>query len=275
LELSEQLGIRVTVLGTPAEELYGGKVDLINAGAFSGASMAMMVHPSTHDVVDPTVIAVVHLDVSFHGKTAHASSYPFFGINALDAFVQAYVNISTLRQQLESTDKVHGIVTHGGDAANVIPGFTKSTWYVRAPHQERLDVLLPRITSCFEAAATATGCTMTIEAVGHPFEDMRHNAMLVDLFAANSAAMGRPMLRGSDLPPHISGSTDMGNVSKVVPSIHPMISIDSFPASNHQPEFAAHTVTPAGEKAIIDGAVGMAWTVIDVAVGNRWPELTI
>jgi amidohydrolase len=273
MSLAEQLGIRVTVLGTPAEELYGGKVDLINAGAFADASMAIMVHPSTRDVVDPTVIAVVHLDVSFHGKTAHASSFPFSGINALDAFVQAYVNVSTLRQQLESTDKVHGIITHGGDAANIIPGFTKSTWYVRAPNQERLDVLLPRITACFEAAATATGCTMTIEAVGHPFEDMRHNPVLVDLYAANAAAIGRPMLRGGDLPPHISGSTDMGNVSKVVPSIHPMISIDSLPASNHQPEFAAHTVTPAGEKAIIDGAVSMAWTVIDVATGNRWKEL--
>ncbi len=179
---ADQLGIRVTVLGTPAEELYGGKVDLINAGAFADAAMAIMVHPSTHDVVDPTVISVVHLDVSFHGKTAHASAFPFLGINALDAFVQAYVNISTLRQQLESTDKVHGIITHGGDAANIIPGFTKSTWYVRAPNQDRLDVLLPRITACFEAAATATGCTLTIEPVGHPYEDMRHNSLLVDLY---------------------------------------------------------------------------------------------
>ena len=181
-DFADQLGIRVTVLGTPAEELYGGKVDLINAGAFSNAAMAIMVHPSTHDVVDPTVISVAHLDVSFHGKTAHASAFPFLGINALDAFVQAYVNISTLRQQLETTDKVHGIITHGGDAANIIPGFTKSTWYVRAPNQDRLDVLLPRITACFEAAATATGCTLSIERVGHLYEDMRHNPLLVDLY---------------------------------------------------------------------------------------------
>jgi len=272
-DLAEQLGIRVTVLGTPAEELYGGKVDLINAGAFSNAAMAMMVHPSTHDVVDPNVISVAHLDVSFHGKTAHASAYPFYGINALDAFVQAYVNIATLRQQLEPTDKVHGIITHGGDAANIIPGFTKSTWYVRAPKQDRLDVLLARITACFEAAATATGCTMAIERVGNLYEDMLHNPVLVDLYEANSAALGRPMLRGHDLPPNVAGSTDMGNVSKVVPSIHPMISIDSLPASNHQPEFATHTITPSGEKAIVDGAVSMAWTVIDVAVGDRWAEL--
>ena len=272
-ELADDMGIRITVLGTPAEELYGGKVDLINAGAFSDASMAIMVHPSTHDVVDPTVISVAHIDVSFHGKTAHASAFPFSGINALDAFVQAYVNISTLRQQLESTDKVHGIITHGGDAANIIPGFTKSTWYVRAPNQDRLDVLLPRITACFEAAATATGCTLSMEQVGHLYEDMIHNPVLVGLFGANSAAIGRPMLSGHDLPRHIAGSTDMGNVSRLVPSIHPTLSIDSLPASNHQPEFAAHTITSSGEQAIIDGAVTMAWTVIDVATGNRWGDL--
>jgi amidohydrolase len=272
-DLAEQLRIRVTVLGTPAEELYGGKVELINAGAFSNASLAMMVHPSTHDVVDPNVMAVGHFYVAFHGKTAHASAFPFMGVNALDAFVQAYVNISTLRQQLEATDKVHGIITHGGDAANIIPGFTKSTWYVRAPTQDRLDVLLPRITACFEAAAIATGCTMAIERVGNFYEDMIHNPVLADLYEANSTVLGRPMLRTRDLPPSIAGSTDMGNVSKVVPSIHPMISIDSLPASNHQPEFAAHTITPSGEKAIVDGAVAMAWTVIDIATGNRWAEL--
>ena len=272
-DLADQMGFRLTVLGTPAEELYGGKVDLINAGAFSEAAIAMMVHPSTHDVVDPVVISVAHLDVSFHGKTAHASSFPSLGINALDAFVQAYVNISTLRQQLETTDKVHGIITHGGDAANIIPGFTKSTWSVRAPNQERLDVLVPRVTACFEAAATASGCTLSIEKVGHLYEDMVHNPRLVDLYNANSAAIGRPMLRGHDLPPHISGSTDMGNVSKLVPSIHPMLGIGCYPASNHQPEFAAHTVTPAGEQAIVDGAVTMAWTVIDVAAGNLWADL--
>jgi amidohydrolase len=272
-DLAGDLGIRITVLGTPAEELYGGKVDLINAGAFSNAAMAIMVHPSTHDVVDPTVISVAHLDISFHGKTAHASAFPSSGINALDAFVQAYVNIATLRQQLETTDKVHGIITHGGDAANIIPGFTKSTWYVRAPNQDRFDVLLPRIMACFDAAATATGCKLEVERVGHFYENMEHNPLLVDLFGANSAALGRPMMRGADLPPNISGSTDMGNVSKVVPSIHPMISIDSLPASNHQAEYAAHTITPPGEKAIIDGAVTMAWTVIDVATRDLWAEL--
>jgi amidohydrolase len=275
LDAAARHGFRLTVLGTPAEEKYGGKVDLINAGAFSGAKLAMMVHPSTHDVVDPPVISVAHIDAIFHGKTAHASAYPFLGINALDAFVQAYVNVSTLRQQLEPTDKVHGIITHGGDAPNIIPDLTRSSWYVRAPKQDRLEVLLPRVLACFEAAATATGCTHEIEHVGHTYDDLVSNPVLVELFAANSAALGRPMMRGKDLPPTISGSTDMGNVSKLVPSIHPMISIDCMPTVNHQPEFAAHTITAAGESGLIDGAVAMAWTVFDVASENRWDEITL
>ncbi|MGQ0850006.1 MAG: M20 family metallopeptidase [Actinomycetota bacterium] len=270
---AEEFGFRLTVLGTPAEERYGGKVDLLEAGAFADAALAMMVHPSTHDVVDPRVIAVTHLDVLYYGKQAHASAYPWVGINALDAFVQAYVNVSTLRQQLEATNKVHGIVTHGGEAPNIIPGFTRSSWYVRAPRQEELDLLLPRVLACFEAAGLATGCTHEIKRVGHTYLDLDSNPLLVELFQSNSSALGRTMMRGSDIPPNISGSTDMGNVSKMVPTIHPMIGIQSLPAVNHQPEFAAHTITPAGERAIHDGAVSMAWTVIDLAMGDRWSDL--
>ena len=257
------------MLGTPAEEKFGGKVDLINAGAFADAALAMMVHPSTHDVADPTVISVAHIDVLFHGKSAHASAYPWEGINALDAFVQAYVNVSTLRQQLEVTDKVHGIITHGGDAANIIPSFTRSSWYVRGPQQDRLDVLLPKVLACFEAAAIATGCRLEVETVGHTYEDLVSNPVLTEFFAANFDNAGTSDAPGQGPSPHVSGSTDMGNVSKVVPSIHPMVGIDSLPAVNHQPEFAAATVTPAGQRAIVDGAVGMAWTVLDVAVGEQ------
>lgn len=141
------------------------------------------------------------------------------------------------------------------------------------PQQDRLDVLLPKVLACFEAAATATGCRLEVETVGHTYEDLISNPVLTEYFATNFETLGRPMLRAKDLPPHVSGSTDMGNVSKVVPSIHPMVGIDSLPAVNHQPEFAAATVTPAGQRAIIDGAVGMAWTVLDVAENNRWDDL--
>lgn len=273
LPLTDELGFRLTILGTPAEEHYGGKVDLIEAGAFEDVAAAMMIHPSPSDVVDPNVIAVAHIDVHFHGKAAHASAYPQQGINALDAAVQSYVNVSTFRQRLYPTDKVHGIIVEGGDAPNIIPEYTRSSWYVRAENRRRLDELLPQVVACFEGAATATGCKVEIEHVGHIYDELISNRLLTELYAANSAALGRPMLRGDSLPPSQSGSTDMGNVSHLVPTIHPMLSIDSLPAVNHQKEFAAHTVTPQGEKAIVDGAVTMAWTIIDLAEGDRWSEL--
>lgn len=271
--LADKLGIRVTVLGTPAEENFGGKVDLINAGAFTGAAAAMMVHPSPHDIVDPNVIAVAHWNVEFHGKSAHASAYPDKGINALDAAVQSYVNISTLRQSILPTDKIHGIIVSGGDAANIIPHYTKSSWYVRAQTMERLAVVSEKVRACFEAAATATGCRLEIEPMGHTYTELVNNPVMVDIYAANSAALGRTMLRGTDFPPSQTGSTDTGNVSLVVPSIHPMLGIDPGEAVNHQPEFAAATVQPAGVKAIHDGAVGMAWTVVDLAEQDLWDQL--
>ena len=167
--LAESLGFRLTVLGTPAEEAYGGKVDLINAQAFAGASAAMMIHPSPRDVVDAPFLAITQMDVTYHGKEAHASAYPHRGINALDAFVQAYVNLSTLRQHILSTDKIHGIITEGGQAPNIVPALTRSKWYVRSLEFERLEELKGRVMSCFEAAAVATGCQVEIETLGHGY----------------------------------------------------------------------------------------------------------
>ncbi|MGI9665963.1 MAG: M20 family metallopeptidase [Acidimicrobiia bacterium] len=273
LPLAEELGIQVEVLGTPAEEHYGGKVDLIDAGAFEGAAASMMIHPSTKDLVDPQFLAINHLAVDFYGKTAHASSAPTLGLNALDAAVQAYSNVSMLRQQLEDSDRVHGIITHGGAAPNIIPDHTSMAWYARSASDERLDVLYPKIVACFEAAALATGCTFEVKAEGYRYSAMNNNAVMVDLYTTNSAALGRRMNRLADLPPKTSGSTDMGNVSQVVPSIHPMIDLHCYPIVNHQSEFAAHTITADGMQAIRDGALAMAWTVIDLAEGDRWSEL--
>lgn len=269
--LADELGIKVTVLGTPAEEMRGGKVDLINAGAFEGATASMMVHPSPDDVLDPVVLAVRHVDLEFRGKDSHAAGAPEKGINALDAFVQAYVNISTLRQQILPTDRLHGIITHGGDAPNIIPSYTRSSWYIRSATKERLEVLVERVMACFEAAALATGCTWSTSENSHPYEDLISNPVMTELFDKNAKALGRTMARGVDMP--TGGSTDMGNVSHVVPAIHPFLSINPGEAVNHQPEFAAATITPDGDKAIRDGALAMAWTVIDLAEGNRWSEL--
>ena len=267
------LGCRVTVLGTPAEEALGGKVDLINAGAFADATASMMIHPSPEDTVDPFALAIYHVAVDFHGKDAHASAAPWEGRNALDAFVQLYVNVSTFRQQMLPTDKMHGIITRGGDAPNIIPSLTTSEWYVRAATKERLDVMYRRFEDMVGAAATATGCTFDITPHGHPYEDILSEPTMVELFAANSEALGRKMLRQADRPMSNSGSTDMGNVSHVVPAIHPMIGMDTKGAVNHQPEFAAHTITPDGDRAMRDGALAMAWTIIDLAEGDLWEAL--
>lgn len=272
--LVDNLGIRLTVLGTPAEENYGGKVDLINAGAFDDVAVAMMVHPSPRNVVDPNIIAVAHWELEYRGKTAHASAYPDQGVNALDAQIQAYVNVSTLRQAILPTDKIHGIIVNGGDAPNIIPDYTKSSWYVRSQTLDRLEVLTQKVRACFEAAALATGCTFEISEKGHTYTEMKNNAVMADLYEANSAVLGREMMRGTDLPPSQTGSTDMGNVSLVVPSIHPMLGIDSGEAVNHQAEFAAVTIEPSGVQAIYDGAVAMAWTIIDVAENDLWNKLT-
>jgi amidohydrolase len=273
VNLADELGIRITVLGTPAEEHIGGKVDLIKAGAFTDTTAAMMIHPSPMDVLDAGVLAISQIDVDFHGKDSHASYAPQLGVNALDAFVQSYVNISTLRQHLYPTDKIHGIITKGGEAPNIIPSFTSSSWYVRADTQQRLDELLERVEACFAAGAQATGCTYDLRLVGHTYSDLISNPIMAEAFNANALALGRSMVRGKDLPPGATGSTDMGNVSHEVPAIHPMLSIDSLPAVNHQPEFAALTVTEAGERAIHDGALAMAWTIVDLTLDERWAEL--
>ncbi|MFV1971117.1 MAG: M20 family metallopeptidase [Acidimicrobiia bacterium] len=269
----DDLAIRLTILGTPAEEAFGGKVDLIRAGAYEGAAAAMMVHPATKDLVDPEFLAVAHIDIEFFGHETHASGAPDLGINALDAAVQAYVNVSTLRQQLKDSDRVHGIITHGGAAPNIIPGHTAMSWYVRAATDERLDEIFPKVTQCFEAAALATGCRLEVGEMGHRYKDLISNPVLVDLYQENSERAGRKMNRVADLPPETSGSTDMGNVSHEVPSIHPMLDLHCYPIVNHQKEFAAHTLTDDGKQAISDGALTMAWTIIDLAEGDRWDEL--
>ncbi len=270
--LTDELGIRVTVLGTPAEEGGGGKVDLINAGAFEDAAAAMMIHPSPDDQLDPSFQANYNVAVEYFGKDSHAAFAPWEGINALDAFVNAYMNVATLRQSLLPTDRVHCMVNHGGDASNIIASYTKSTWGIRSADKERLDLLIPKVKACFEAAALATGCRLELSVVAHPYLNMVNNPVMTSLFSTNAAELGRQMAAEADVGPS-GGSSDMGNVSQVVPSIHPMLAIDAGGAVNHQPEFAAATITPSGEQALRDGALAMAYTIIDMAANDVWDEL--
>ncbi|NND02506.1 MAG: M20 family metallopeptidase [Acidimicrobiia bacterium] len=271
--LAEKLGFRVRVQGTPAEEAYGGKVDLIKAGAFEGGALSIMVHPGTSDVVDKPFLAVAHMDVDFYGTESHAAFAPELGRNALDAAVMAYTNVGLMRQRMIATDKVHGVITAGGEAPNVIPPHTSMAWYARADTHTRLEELMKMMTAQFEAAAIASGCRLEISERGHTYTDMIVDPLLADLYAENSEATGRVMARSGELDILKTGSTDMANVSHELPSLHPMLDIHCDPHVNHQREFAAATVEPAGNQAMRDGALAMAWTVIDIARDKRWDEL--
>lgn len=270
--LADELGIRLTVLGTPAEEGGGGKIELIDAGAFEDAAASLMIHPSPHDLVDPRLLAAQGMEVVFRGKESHAAATPHVGINALDAFVNAYNAISTLRQQFEPADRVHGVIDEGGVAPNVIPALTRSRWIVRSLTAERFETLRSKVIACFDAAASATGCDVEVTFEGEPYIDLVSNPVMAALFVANSTALGRPMPTRAESGIETSASSDMGNVSHVVPSLHPSVAIETE-AVNHQPEFAAATITPSGDRAIRDGALTMAHTVVDMAAQDVWDHL--
>ena len=271
--VADEAGLTVRVVGTPAEEGGGGKIILLERGAFDGVHAAMMVHPAPADVAEPPVIAVAHFDVHYTGKEAHASSYPEMGINAADALTVAQVAIGLLRQHIRPNDRIHGIVTKGGEAPNIVPAHTSAKYYVRARTLGQLEEILAKVNRCFEAGALATGATLEIVEVEKPYAEMRHDAEIAALYKRNAEALRRvfPDFGASNLM-RWAGSTDMGNISLAMPAIHPMIGINSLPAANHQPEFTAHCNTETADLAVYDGALAMAWTAIDLALDDKLRE---
>ena len=263
--LADDLGLRVKLIGTPAEEGGGGKVLMLDAGVFDGGHAAMMVHPAPDESLTLPCLAVEHLTVRYRGREAHAAGYPELGINAADALTVAQVGIGLLRQHLEPSHRVHGIVTHGGDAPNIVPGNTRGSWYVRAATLAALEELSPRVRACFEAGALATGCELEVELASPRYSEFLPDALLLAAYEREALAIGRsfPELDPSRM---LSGSTDMANVSLAVPSIHPMLGIESGGASNHQPAFAAAAIHPSADRAVLDGAIAMARTAIAVAL---------
>jgi amidohydrolase len=259
--VAEPLGLRVSVMGTPAEEGGGGKIGFIKAGRFRDVHAAMMVHPWPEDVAEPNLIAVQQLRVTYHGREAHAAAFPWLGINAADAIVVAQTAIGLLRQQLQPGDRVHGIVTRGGEAANIIPALVTADYMVRAATRERMDEVLGLVRKCFEAGALATGASLEIS-LEAAYDDMRHDLELAALYRGHAESLGRTFPDRPSTPV----STDMGNVSYVVPSIHPHIGIESHGAVNHQAAFADACAELSADQAIFDGALAMAFTVIDAAM---------
>jgi amidohydrolase len=266
--LADELGLTVTVLGSPAEEVGddGGKQRLIAAGAFDDVHLAMMVHPSPYEASDPPMIAASMFEARYTGKEAHASAAPEMGINAADALTVAQVAIGLLRQSLLPTARVHGFVTHGGEAANIIPAHTSARYIVRGGTLAELEEVRAKVLRCFEAGALATGATLEIAGGMAPYAEVRHDPDLAARYQANAEALGRVFGDLGMIRTRGSGSTDMGNVSHLVPTIHPFIRIETGGAVNHQPEFTAAAATPSGDQAVIDGAIALAWTAIDAAI---------
>ncbi|RKT11546.1 amidohydrolase [Streptomyces sp. 1114.5] len=261
---ADRLGLTVRVIGAPAEERGAGKALLLEAGAFDGAAAAMMVHPCPVEVADFRSFALGTLSVRYTGRAAHPSLNPHDGRNAADALTVAQVAIGLLRQQLPPQWRVHGITTGAGTAPNLIPDSASAEYEIRASAAEDLSELRARVEDCFRAGALATGCEVELSRPEPDYLDMRSDPALLALWRANAAALGRP-------EPVESGPfacTDMGNVSHAVPSIHPVLDITGGACAPHEAAFAEAALGPEAERAVLDGAVAMAWTAADLAAGN-------
>jgi amidohydrolase len=262
-EVARELGAEVRLYGTPAEEGGGGKIVMAQRGAFDDVDVAMMVHPAGMDLVRMDCIAVQQLWARYHGRAAHAAAAPWKGLNALDAAVLGYQNVAALRQHIEPTERVHGIFTAGGDRPNVVPAFAETYWYVRSPTMARLEQLKPRVLAAVEAGASATGCRCQHEWVPNPYSDMIDNPVVLGAYVTNAAALGRDV-RDPSTVGGVVGSTDMGNVSYLVPSIHPMIKVAPDDVAIHTADFARHAASEAADLAVLDGAKAMAMTIVDM-----------
>ena len=253
---------RVTVMGTPAEEMGGGKIDLIVKGAFEDVDIAMMVHPFAGTLIRPNYNARRTLRAGYTGRAAHAAAYPWEGVNALDAVVTAYTSVGQLRQQMKPTWRVHSIVTKGGAKPNIIPEYAELLTYVRAPNMEELDILTEKVTQCYEAAAKGTGCLAEVESVKKEkvYVDLQQNSVLASSFSGNYCNLGATFEDVGD----IYASTDMGNLSYVVPSLHPNYAVGSGKEVNHSKAFTAVTNTPSAHDNTLLAAKAMAHTAIDV-----------
>jgi amidohydrolase len=263
--LADGLGLTVRVLGTPAEEGGGGKVLMLERGAFASVHAAMMVHPWPTERLTGRCLAVAHFDVHFSGREAHASAAPWEGVNAQDALTIAQVAIGLLRQQLPPGDQVHGVVTHSSAAANIIPASVTARYMVRSRTAHGLAALRPRVEACFEAGALASGCSLGYDELSPVYSHMEADPGLLQAYRVNAEALGRHFDADDDGAPLPTFSTDMANVSLAVPTIHPLIGIETHGAVNHQREFAAACVTPSADAAVRDGAIALAWTAIDAA----------
>ena len=258
----DQLGGSIVVMGTPGEEGLGGKIDMVKAGTFKEIDVAMIVHPDVRNMPTEEALACSSLEVEFFGRPAHAASQPHRGINALDAMILAFTSINSLRQHIRGDARIHGIITDGGEAPNIVPAHSAAAFLVRALDDDYLAELKDKVLNCFTGASVASGARLEYRWRDRTYAPMKNNMTLAGLFRQNLESLGRQV---EAFDPHFGlGSTDMGNVSQVVPSIHPTIAIAPPEVLIHTPEFAAAAASQAGQQGLLDAAKTMAMTVADI-----------
>ncbi|WP_405432458.1 M20 family metallopeptidase [Micromonospora sp. NBC_00617] len=277
--VADTIGATVTVIGCPAEEYGGGKIRLLDAGIFDPIHAALMVHPSPYDDPAPRTTALSAFGVSYQGVAAHAGAFPERGVNAQDAMTVAQVALGLMRQQLPEGRQVHGIVTSGGDAPNIIPALAAGRFMARSATLDELGSLRLRVDDCFQAGAIASGAQLDLRDEFPPYAELRHHAGLTTLYRDSATALGRRF--DDSVPRSRTGpSTDMGNVSHRLPAIHPLIGLDARGAVPHHPDFTAVAAGPSADSAVLDGALALSGTVIRLAalpdpyafLGNQAPR---
>jgi amidohydrolase len=261
--IAKDSGGRVRYMGTPAEEGGGGKILMARNGALTGVDLAMMVHPADADLATIDAIALQQLLVEYSGLESHAAAAPHLGRNALDAAVLGYMAVATLRQHILPTERVHGIFLKSGDKPNIVPSEASTEWYVRSNDVTSLAALKPRVLAALESGAHACGCSVSHEWIGAAYADMVTNNTMGTIYAHNALRLGRTVTDPRQGGHRVVGSTDMGNVSHLVPSIHPMIASAPSGTSIHTKQFAQFARSPMADKAVLDGAKAMAMTAID------------
>jgi amidohydrolase len=257
-----ELGGTLQVIGTPAEEGGGGKVIMVDAGVFDGVDAAMMFHPSGRNMVGRLALTAYPVSLEFFGKPAHAAAKPDEGINALEAMLLTFSGINALRQHLRDDARIHGIITHGGDAANIVPDHTSADFIIRAADTPYATEVLDKVRACAEGAALATGARLEFKQSGPRYDARMPNPKLIELFTENMNALGQEveLATGNER----LGSSDIGNVSQVVPTIHPYVAIASEDTGGHTVEFREAAVSEAGHEGLIIAAKALAMTAVDL-----------
>jgi len=264
----EETGGKVIVYGTPAEETKGGKVTMAEAGIFEELDVAMMVHPLDNYMKSGDSLAMDAIQFEFFGKSAHAAASPHLGINALDAVLHTFNSINALRQHIKPDARIHGVITEGGKAANIVPDYAVAQFYVRAGKREDVNILVEKVKKCAEGAALQTGATVKSSFYEFSYDDMITNKTLSDVFTKQLVSLGVEEIEIHEQRDG-SGSLDMGNVSQVVPAIHPYVKICNESYACHTHEFREAAMSEQGRDAMLLGAKSMALTGLEILTNKE------